>query len=129
MKHAIDHRIIESFRLEETIKIIESINLTLSVPPLNHVPKLCIYTCSKYLQGWCLNHFPGQPVPMLYNSFSEEIFPNTQFKSPLVQHIQKKDRKTARFSRFVIYTPAQCGNIHAQNWMMLHIHIAIFELL
>ena len=32
-----------------------------------------------------LNHFPGQPIPTLYNSFSEEIFPNIKSKPPLVQ--------------------------------------------
>ncbi|KAK4832282.1 hypothetical protein QYF61_021681 [Mycteria americana] len=36
-------------------------------------------------QGWRLNHFPGQPVPMLDNPFSEEKFPNIQSKPPLVQ--------------------------------------------
>ncbi|KAK4810721.1 hypothetical protein QYF61_007695 [Mycteria americana] len=39
----------------------------------------------KYLQGWRLNHFPGQPVPMLDNPFSEEKFPNIQSQPPLVQ--------------------------------------------
>jgi len=57
----------------------------MSIPPLNQIHKLCIYTSFKYSQGWCLNPFPRQPVPMLYNSFSEEIFPNTQSKSPLAQ--------------------------------------------
>ncbi|KAK4827059.1 hypothetical protein QYF61_013700 [Mycteria americana] len=32
-----------------------------------------------------LNHFPGQPVPMLDNPFSEEIFPNIQSKPLLMQ--------------------------------------------
>ena len=32
-----------------------------------------------------LNHFPGQPIPTLYNSFSEEIFPNIKSKPPLMQ--------------------------------------------
>ncbi|KAK4823926.1 hypothetical protein QYF61_008312 [Mycteria americana] len=36
-------------------------------------------------KGWRLNHFPGQPVPMLENPFSEEKFPNLQSKPPLVQ--------------------------------------------
>ncbi|KAK4810173.1 hypothetical protein QYF61_010485 [Mycteria americana] len=36
-------------------------------------------------QGWRLNHFPGQPVPMLDNPFSEEKFPNIQSKPPLAQ--------------------------------------------
>ncbi|KAK4811170.1 hypothetical protein QYF61_019801 [Mycteria americana] len=35
--------------------------------------------------GWRLNHFPGQPVPMLDNPFSEEKFPNIQSKPPLGQ--------------------------------------------
>ncbi|KAK4820051.1 hypothetical protein QYF61_017897 [Mycteria americana] len=37
------------------------------------------------LQGWRLNHFPGQPVPMLDNPLSEEKFPNIQSKPPLAQ--------------------------------------------
>ncbi|KAK4824520.1 hypothetical protein QYF61_016100 [Mycteria americana] len=37
------------------------------------------------VQGWRLNHFPGQPVPMLDNPFSGEKFPNIQSKPPLVQ--------------------------------------------
>ncbi|KAK4808949.1 LOW QUALITY PROTEIN: hypothetical protein QYF61_013583, partial [Mycteria americana] len=37
------------------------------------------------VQGWRLNRFPGQPVPMLDNPFSEEIFPNIQSKPPLPQ--------------------------------------------
>ncbi|KAK4830880.1 hypothetical protein QYF61_013809 [Mycteria americana] len=36
-------------------------------------------------QGWQLNHFPGQPVPMLDNPFSEVKFPNIQSKPPLAQ--------------------------------------------
>ncbi|KAK4832522.1 hypothetical protein QYF61_023854 [Mycteria americana] len=35
--------------------------------------------------GWQLNHFPGQPVPMLDNPFREEKFPNIQSKPPLAQ--------------------------------------------
>ena len=38
-----------------------------------------------YLQGWWLNHFPGQPVPMIHNPGSEGIFPDTQSKPVLVQ--------------------------------------------
>ncbi|KAK4814190.1 hypothetical protein QYF61_012427 [Mycteria americana] len=62
-----------------------TINLTLPRPPLYHVPKHLIQTSFKYLQGWRLNHFPGQPVPMLDNPFSEEKFPNIQSKPPLAQ--------------------------------------------
>ncbi|KAK4827485.1 hypothetical protein QYF61_018785 [Mycteria americana] len=32
--------------------------------------------------GWRLNHFPGQPVPMLDNPLGEEKFPNIQSKPP-----------------------------------------------
>ncbi|KAK4815123.1 hypothetical protein QYF61_017398 [Mycteria americana] len=35
--------------------------------------------------GWRLNRFPGQPVPMLDNPFSEVKLPNIQSKPPLVQ--------------------------------------------
>ena len=59
-----------------------TINLTLPSPSPNHVPKHHIYTSFKYLQGWWLNHFPGQPVPMLDKPFSEEVFPNIQSKPP-----------------------------------------------
>ncbi|KAK4822538.1 hypothetical protein QYF61_015544 [Mycteria americana] len=44
-----------------------------------------IQTSFKYLQGWCLNHSTGQPVPMLDNPFSEVKFPNIQSKPPLAQ--------------------------------------------
>ncbi|KAK4815185.1 LOW QUALITY PROTEIN: hypothetical protein QYF61_021045 [Mycteria americana] len=36
-------------------------------------------------EGWRLNHFPGQPVPMLDNPLGEEKFPNIQSKPPLAQ--------------------------------------------
>ncbi|KAK4829686.1 hypothetical protein QYF61_006061, partial [Mycteria americana] len=62
-----------------------TVNLTLPRPPLYHVPKHLIQTSFKYLQGWRLNHFPGQPVPMLDNPFSEVKFPNIQPKPPLAQ--------------------------------------------
>ena len=39
----------------------------------------------KYLQGWWLHHFPGQPVPVLDNPFGEEIFPKIQPYPALVQ--------------------------------------------
>ncbi|KAK4818289.1 hypothetical protein QYF61_010431 [Mycteria americana] len=35
--------------------------------------------------GWRLNHFPGQPLPMLDNPLSEVTFPNIQSKPPLAQ--------------------------------------------
>ncbi|KAK4825630.1 hypothetical protein QYF61_001415 [Mycteria americana] len=36
-------------------------------------------------EGWRLNHFPGQSVPMLDNPLGEEKFPNIQSKPPLAQ--------------------------------------------
>ncbi|KAK4812342.1 hypothetical protein QYF61_017119 [Mycteria americana] len=62
-----------------------TINLTLPKPPLHHVSKHLIQTSFKYLQGWRLNHFPGQPVPMLDNPLGEGKFPNIQSKPPLAQ--------------------------------------------
>ncbi|KAK4818041.1 hypothetical protein QYF61_004568 [Mycteria americana] len=62
-----------------------TVNLTLPRPPLHHVPKHLIQTSFKYLQGWRLNHFPGQPVPMLDNPLGEEKFPNIPSKPPLAQ--------------------------------------------
>ncbi|KAK4817079.1 hypothetical protein QYF61_027910, partial [Mycteria americana] len=62
-----------------------TINLTLPRPPLHHVPKHLIQTSFKCFQGWRLNHFPGQPGPMLDNPFREVKFPNIQSKPPLVQ--------------------------------------------
>ncbi|KAK4832279.1 hypothetical protein QYF61_021678 [Mycteria americana] len=59
--------------------------------PLDGIPSLKHINCTTQivvifkLSGWRLNHFPGQPVPMLDNTFSEEIFPNIQSKPPLVQ--------------------------------------------
>ncbi|KAK4816771.1 hypothetical protein QYF61_022769, partial [Mycteria americana] len=47
--------------------------------------KYLIQTAFKYLQGWRLNHFPGQSVPMLDNPLGEEKFPNIQSKPPLAQ--------------------------------------------
>ncbi|KAK4816001.1 hypothetical protein QYF61_010869 [Mycteria americana] len=62
-----------------------TVNLTLPRPPLNHISKCHVQTSFKYFQGWQLNHFTGQPVPVLDNPFSEEKFPNIQSKPPLVQ--------------------------------------------
>jgi len=51
----------------------------------SHIPKCHIYTSFEHLQAWGLHHLPGQPVPMPDHSFSKEIFPNIQSKSPLMQ--------------------------------------------
>lgn len=71
----------ESLILEKALQITKSNpNSALRSPPLNHVPQCNIHKPFKYLQGCRLNHFPGQPVPMLYNPFSEQIITNVQFK-------------------------------------------------
>ncbi|KAK4824196.1 hypothetical protein QYF61_012012 [Mycteria americana] len=47
-----EHRIIESCRLEKTLRSSSpTVNLTLPSPSLNQVPKHHIYTSFKYLQG------------------------------------------------------------------------------
>ncbi|KAK4818965.1 hypothetical protein QYF61_022632 [Mycteria americana] len=78
--------ITESYRLEKTFKIIESNRKPNTAKTTTKpCPKHLIQTSFKYLQGWRLNHFPGQPVPMLDNPFSEVKFPNVQSKPPLAQ--------------------------------------------
>ncbi|KAK4813343.1 hypothetical protein QYF61_026639 [Mycteria americana] len=74
-----------------------TINLTLPRRPLHHVPKHLIQTAFKYLQGWRLNHFPGQPVPMLDNPFSEVKFPNIHSKPPLAQLEAISSRPITRY--------------------------------
>lgn len=60
------------------------INWTLPSPPLNCVCKCSIKTSSEYLQRWWIHHFPGQPVPKLDYTVSDEIYPNVQSKPPMV---------------------------------------------
>ncbi|KAK4825284.1 LOW QUALITY PROTEIN: hypothetical protein QYF61_026129 [Mycteria americana] len=77
-----------------SLDTLQNLNVFLVVkgPKLNTLfevrPHQCqhlIQTSFKYLQGWRLNHFPGQPFPMLDNPFREVKFPNIQSKPPLVQ--------------------------------------------
>ncbi|KAK4814831.1 hypothetical protein QYF61_027804 [Mycteria americana] len=49
------------------------------------VPAVWLSHLKQQMWGWRLKHFPGQPVPMLDNPFSEEKFPNIQSKPPLAQ--------------------------------------------
>jgi len=39
----------------------------------------------EHLQGWWLNHLPGQPISAPDHSFREEIFPSIQPDQPLAQ--------------------------------------------
>ena len=70
---AVSVRIIESLGWKRPLRSSPTVNPS---PPclLNHVLKCQIYTVFEHLQGWWLHHFPGQPIPMLHNSFSKEIF-------------------------------------------------------
>lgn len=45
--------------------LIPAVNTALPSPPLNHALKSHICTSFKYLVRWQLNHFSGQPVPVL----------------------------------------------------------------
>uniref|UniRef100_A0A8C3J9E9 AT-rich interactive domain-containing protein 4A n=1 Tax=Calidris pygmaea TaxID=425635 RepID=A0A8C3J9E9_9CHAR len=53
-----------------------------STPSLNHISQHYINPSFEHLQGWCLNHLPGQPIPMADNPFGEKIFPNIQPEPP-----------------------------------------------
>jgi len=65
-----NHRITESFRSEKTLKSLSpTASITLTSPLLNHVSKHHVCTSLKYLQGWGLHYFTGQPGPMLGNPF------------------------------------------------------------
>jgi len=39
----------------------------------------------KHIQGWWLNHLPGEPIPVLNSPFCKEVFPDIQPKLTLVQ--------------------------------------------
>ena len=39
----------------------------------------------KDIQGWWLNHLPGEPIPVLNNPFCKEVFPDIQTKLTLMQ--------------------------------------------
>ncbi|KAK4826742.1 hypothetical protein QYF61_010995 [Mycteria americana] len=89
-----------------------NVSLVVGGPKLNTVFE--IYTSFKYLQGWRLNHFPGQPLPMLDNPFSEKKFPNIQSKPPLVQleavssyHLllEKRDQHPPRYNLLSVRGP------------------------
>ncbi|KAK4811539.1 hypothetical protein QYF61_011688 [Mycteria americana] len=77
------HRLTAASGWKKPSRSSPTINLTLPSPPLHHVPKHLSQTAFRYLQGWGLNPFPGQPGPMLDNPFSEVKFPNIQSKPPL----------------------------------------------
>lgn len=57
------HGIIDSSKLEETYNAIQCKHSlsTASVTP-KPLKQHQIQTLFKHLQGWCLNHLPGQPI-------------------------------------------------------------------
>ena len=44
-----------------------------------------VRTSFRYLQGWGLNRFPGQPIPGLDKPFGEDVSPHIQSRPPLAQ--------------------------------------------
>ncbi|KAK4829778.1 hypothetical protein QYF61_006577 [Mycteria americana] len=70
------HLVTTSFQVAVESDMLQHLNVSLVVrgPKLNTV-----------FEGRRLNHFPGQPVPMLDNPLGEEKFPNIQSKPPLAQ--------------------------------------------
>jgi len=39
----------------------------------------------KHVQGWWLNHLPGEPIPVFTNPFCKEVFPDIQPKLTLAK--------------------------------------------
>lgn len=58
---------VQEFLTTEPFRSNSVINPSMASPPPNHDPKCHIYTSLKYPQGWWLNHFSGQPLPVLGN--------------------------------------------------------------
>jgi len=81
------HWIIELLKLEKILKIIKSNYPNSNHPPLNHVPEHHIQMVFKHIQGWWLNHLPGEPIPVFNNIFliGPKVFPDIQPKLTLVQ--------------------------------------------
>ena len=68
----------QSLRLENTFKIIQPI----PTMPTDRVPQCHIFPLLEHPQAQWLHHPPGQPVPLHYYSFWEEMFPNIQPEPP-----------------------------------------------
>lgn len=70
-----DYRIVESYRLEKTLKIISSnINLTLASPPLNCIPKRHVHTFLKHLQDRNSTISLDSPFQCLTTLFIKKFF-------------------------------------------------------
>lgn len=59
------HSYLESYRLKWPLRSSSPV-ISPSTPSSrpDHLPHCPICTSSKYLQGWCLSRFPGQPLPV-----------------------------------------------------------------
>ena len=98
-----------------------TMNITPPSLPLNHVPEHHIYKSFKYLQGWRLSRFPGQPVPMLDNPFSEDIYPSISSKPPLAQ----SDRKNcSKLAHKVIRNPLFSNRVVPQSIAMTKVTLS-----
>ncbi|KAK4830651.1 hypothetical protein QYF61_012494 [Mycteria americana] len=101
-----------------------TVNLTLPRPPLYHVPKHLIQTSFKYFQGWQLNHFPGQPVPMLDNPFSEVVVEsNKVFPQPPFLQAKQPQFPQMLLIRLLLQTLHQlrCPSLHT----LQHLHVPL----
>ncbi|KAK4819548.1 hypothetical protein QYF61_007059 [Mycteria americana] len=74
---SMDKSIPQQVHLEASVGVHEAV--------LEHFKASLAVDKSMAQQGWRINHFPGQPVPMLDNLFSEVKFPSIQSKPPLAQ--------------------------------------------
>lgn len=50
--------------------------------PPNHFPNCHIHSFLEHFQEWTVEHFPGQPVPVLNYSFTEKVFPHENLSLP-----------------------------------------------
>ena len=61
----------------------------------------------KHIQGWYLNHLPGEPIPVLNNPFCKEVFPD---KANLFFSTTEKENTDC--SHFNILQPAKFSHVN-----------------
>lgn len=71
--------------LENPSKIITSSQPSTAGATTEPHPRCHIHMVFEQFQGWRLHRFPGLPLPVLYNPFSNKIFPKIWSKPPLAQ--------------------------------------------
>ena len=60
------------------------------VPELGQLQQVVQYNAPsdfEYLQGWTLNSFSGQPVPVLSHPRGKEVFPHVQTEPPMFRFV------------------------------------------